>query len=59
MDDRFQLFKSIVLITSPDQIEQEEWFEHGNYWMIGSGVYKDTYFYIGIPIIKLQNLYYA
>lgn len=58
MNKGLELFKSIVLITSPDQIEQETWFE-ADVWQIASWVEGDTYFYICIPIIKLNNLYHA
>lgn len=59
MEDRFKLFKNIVLLKSPDQIEQEEWLEHGDIWQLASWVKDDVYFYIGIDIVKLKNLYYA
>ena len=59
MEDRFELFKHLRLITSPDQISVDEWMFHGNVWCIGYGVYKETYFYIGIPILNLKDKYYA
>jgi hypothetical protein len=59
IDDRFILLKSIVLINSPDQIEQEEWFAFGDLWQIASWIEGDTYYYLAIQLNKLHNLYYA
>ena len=55
----FELLRATVMMNSPDQIEQEDWFEHGDIWQLASWVEGDTYHYIGINLIQLKNLYYA
>ncbi len=58
-EDRFILFKSLTLITSPDQIEIEQWWLHSEVWVVGYGLFKETYFYIGIPMAKMSGLYHC
>ena len=59
MNQGLEILRAIQLITSPDEIDTEQWFQDGDFWMIGCGLYKDTYFYIGVPLIRLKGLYYA
>ena len=59
MDDRFIFLKNIKIANSPDEINQDEFLVHGDFWYFGSWVIRDTYFYMGIPILNLSNLYYA
>lgn len=59
MNDRFILLKNIKTASSSDEISQDDFLIFGDFWYIGSYLIEDTYFYIGIPMPTLINLYYA
>jgi hypothetical protein len=58
-EDRFIFLKNIKIANSPDEISQEDFIEYGDFWYIGSWLIGDTYFYIGVPLANLKQLYYA
>lgn len=47
------------MMNSPDEIEQEDWLLDGDIWQLASWLEGDTYFYMGISLVKLKGLYYA
>jgi hypothetical protein len=55
----FEILRATAVMNSPDQIEPEDWFEHGDIWQLASWLEGDTYYYVGIQLNKLKDLYYA
>lgn len=55
----FELLRATVMMNSPDQIEQEDWLLDGDIWQLASWLEGDVYYYMGIQLNKLKDLYYA